>query len=156
VAVAIAVLWSSACDPSSQDAFTRGLAYNPCVQSLYACAGGLTATCKLNSTNYGQAYFPGSFRFLAPASAGNVIDVWLYMVSERDTGTQTTFAWYEPGCTDAQTEAVAGVDLFGEAQGTHTFNRSAVVAADGDHLVQIQSDMQATALVHPSIHAPDY
>jgi hypothetical protein len=152
-AVALAA-FLSACDPSSQDAFTRGLAYNPCIQSLYACAGGLTATCELNSTMYAQAYFPGSFRFMAPASAGNVIDIWLYLVSQRDAGTLTTFAWYEPGCTDAQTQMVAGVNLFDEAQDTHTVDRSAIVSADGDHLVEIQSDMQATALVNPRIHAP--
>jgi len=158
-AVSTVLLWTLAaglasCDPTSQSAFTSGLAFNPCVQALNACAGGLTATCELNSTMYSQTDFPGAFRFLASADIGDVVEIHMFLTNQRDTGTDTRFLWYEPGCTTGQTQDVPGSELFIEAAGTSSVMRSAVVARPGDHLIEIQSDMQATALVTPRIHMP--
>lgn len=148
------VVATLSCDPTSQSAFTSGLAFNPCVQALNACAGGLTATCELNSTMYAQTDFPGSFRFLVSADPGDLVEIHMFLMNQSDSGVDTRFLWYEPGCTNVQSQDTAGSQLFLEANGTNSVVRSATVAESGNHLIEVESDMQAQALISPRVHMP--
>lgn len=153
--VTLLLLGVTACDPTSEKAFTIGKSLVPCVQNIPACAG-LFATCELNSTTYAQQRFPDDspFRFMVSALPRETIEVVLFFVGQSDAGLDTRIFWYEPGCSDVYTYESDGENLFAEAEETGAISRKETVFEGGDHLLEIFSDMQALVDITVNVLVP--
>ncbi|MEK7704277.1 MAG: hypothetical protein AAB426_04905 [Myxococcota bacterium] len=144
-----------ACDPSSEEAFVHGRARDPCEQTIPACEGGLFASCELDDSRYTESHFPGAVRFLVRAEPLDRIEIGLYFADVRDSGLETTFYWYEPGCSEVYTERVEGSVLLDEAKDTGSVFRDRQVLEDGEHLVEVLSDAQSRVLVIVNVLEPN-
>ena len=143
----------AACDPTSEDAFIAGRAFDPCLQSIPACPG-LFASCTLDETRYARATFPGEFRFLVKAEAGHEINVVVFLAQQRDSGLDTQIFWNEPGCSDVYRYDSEGRDLFELAEETNIIEEKQTVFEGGEHLIEIFTDMQADVLITTEVIIP--
>lgn len=150
-----AALLVAACDPTSEEAFVRGRAHDPCEQTIPACEGGLFASCALDDSRYTDARFPGALRFLVRAEPFDRIEIGVYFAEVRDSGLETTFYWYEPGCSEVYSERTEGAVLLGEAEDEGSVWREQQVFEAGDHLIEILSDAQARVVVIVNVHEPN-
>lgn len=144
----------AACDPGSEDAFTQGRAYDSCVQSINACPGQ-TATCVLDDKRFARTQFPGSINFMVEADPDSQIEVLIYLSDQRDAGFSTRIYWYEPGCSDVYVYDSAGRDLFEEAEETHIIQKKEKIYEGGEHLIEINSDMQAKVVIAVNVIEPE-
>lgn len=128
------------------DATISGRAENPCLQTIPACPG-VFAQCVIDPNSYARVRFPGSMRFLAEVDAGFTLEVHLLFAEQREPGEDTKIYFHEPGCTDLQLYESLGDNLFFESEDTGVFTESVVVEKDGEHLIEILTDMQAEALI---------
>ncbi|MBI3180445.1 MAG: hypothetical protein HYZ27_12335 [Deltaproteobacteria bacterium] len=140
---------------SPEDDFIRGRSLDPCGQHIAACPGQF-ALCILNSTKYTRQRFPDAspFLFLVSAFQGDTIEVSMFFTDQNDAGLDTQIWWYELGCYDYEVYRSNGADIFEEAGTTNIFSRKAQVYDNdqGDHLIEIQSDMQAEVLITVDVH----
>jgi hypothetical protein len=141
VASACLAVLLGGCDPSGEKAFLARRGENPCLERIQACPGE-TASCVLDDYSYTVADFPGSFRFLVEANSEDEIEVMLYLTDQRDAGISTYIYWNEPGCIDTYIFDSAGRNLFEEAD-DHVIREKRKVYDGGEHLIEIDSDMQA-------------
>ncbi len=151
----LVLLCTSACDPSSEEAFTRGKSLVPCVQHIPACPS-LFAVCELNETTYAHVRFPADspFRFMVAARPEEKIEITMFFVTQADAGLDTRILWYEPGCSDVYQYESGGRNLFEEAEETNTIVREETVFDGGDHLIEIFTDLQAETLVAVMVNMP--
>ncbi len=145
---------AAGCDPTSEGAFIAGRGYVTCLESLPACPGQ-SAACVLDGDSYTEKPFPGVFSFLVEAPAGAEIEVQIYLKEQRDAGLSTLIFWNEPGCSDVYTYDSRGEDLFLEAEETKVIERREKIHEGGEHLVEINSDMQAHTLIGVDVIEPD-
>jgi hypothetical protein len=143
----------AACDPSSEEEFTKGRSYDPCLQTIPACPG-LVGRCTLDGSRYARQTFPGDFRFMVNANAGHIIQVLLYFADQRDAGLSTQIFWNEPGCSEVYVFDSEGRNLFAETEDLNLFTEKREVAETGEHLIEIFSDMQAEVLVTAEVVIP--
>lgn len=148
------LLLLTACDPGSEDAFTQGRALDSCVQSINACPGQ-TATCVLDDNRFTRTQFPGSLSFMVEADPESEIEVLIYLSEQQDAGFSTRIYWYEPGCSDVYVYDSAGRDLFEEAEETNIIQKKEKVYEGGEHLIEINSDMQAKVVVAVNVIEPE-
>ena len=148
---AMALSWN--CSPSLEDAFTEGKSRSPCIQSINACPSKF-ASCVLDNNIYAEVNFPGDFRFLVDTEANSDVEVQLFFAEQRDPGVSTQIFWYEPGCSDRFDYDSDGFDLFGLAGKELLFTEEKSLRDEGEHLIELFSDMQARVLVGVSISAP--
>lgn len=141
------------CDPSTEKAFTQGRALDACVEVIPACPG-LFASCTLDQTRYARTQFPGAFRFFVDAGPEDKIQVQLFFAHARDAGLSTQIVWNEPGCSEAYVYDSGGRDLFSEAGETNLFAETRKVYEEGEHLIEIFSDMNAEVLVGVDLIEP--
>jgi len=156
LALVLLVVSAAACNPNSEEAFTRGKSLVACLQNIPACPAGGFAACTLNETMYTEQRFPDAspFRFLVSALARETIAVTLFFKTEQGVGLDTRIFWYEPGCADVYSYESQGADLFAEAEEENTITRKERVYEGGDHLVEIFSDMQAVVLITVEVLVP--
>lgn len=138
------------CDPGSEKAFLKGKALDPCAQVIPACPG-LFAGCTLDSSRYAEVSFPGQFRFIVRAGVRDRIGVLIYLRTQIDAGLETQIYWNEPGCSEVYTYDSAGRNIFNEADETHVIFEEETVNEEGEHLIEIFSDMQAETYVSASV-----
>lgn len=131
----------------SGDAFIAGRARDPCQQNLTPCPPDGLASCRLSSDKFAEVRFPGGFNFLAEADAGEEIKITIFFAEQRASGEVFQIVWNEPGCSDAQFYNSGGADLFAEAAGLGTIERSMEVVESGEHLIEMETDMEALTLV---------
>ena len=141
------------CDPLSEEEFLRGRSYDPCLQTIPACPG-LFASCTLDETRYSRMTFPGEFRFLVRAEAGQDIAVVIFLAQQRDAGLQTLIYWNEPGCSEVYAYDSEGRDLFQESEETSLIEERRTMLETGEHLIEIFSDMQADVLISARVIIP--
>jgi len=149
-----ALLGATSCSAGSAADFMSGRGLDPCIQALPACPG-LRAECVLDDTRYTERTFPGDFRFLVRAEPDSKIEIDLYLTQQRDAGLTTRIDWNEPGCADVYTYDSGGRDLFAEAADTSIISKKQTIREGGEHLIEIQSDMQAKVLVGVRVFLPN-
>ena len=125
----------------------KGRSRDPCLEEIPACPHAGFAECVLDPHRYAERRFPGIFNFLVDVDAGTELEVVLLLAEQRDAGITTQFTWNEPGCTDSYTQSTPGIDLFAEARNNGVLTRTQRLLEDGEHLIEIESDMQARALI---------
>jgi hypothetical protein len=139
-------LAASGCDPTSAGAFVQGRTINPCIESLSPCPRQ-SASCKLDGTRYAESQFPGAFAFVVDAPAFARIQVRVYPEDPIDSGIDTRVYWYEPGCTDFYEAQEPGERLLSETDDYGYFAREEQVYREGEHLIEIISDLQSHVLI---------
>jgi len=132
----------------------KGRAENPCLQSLPACPN-IRAACVLDPFSYGRARLPGGFNFIVDLEAGNKLTVLMFFAEERSPGLDTQILWHEPGCNLPPKEYRSeGLNLFDASEGGGVFSETRTLTRDGEHLIEIVSDMQAEVLVTVELPQP--
>lgn len=139
----------------SGDYIIAGRSQDPCLEEIPACPQTGFAECILDPRRYTERAFPGIFNFLVEVDANTEIEVVLLLAEQRDAGLQTQITWNEPGCSDSYSYESEGADLFAEARDTGLLMRKKEVLEDGEHLIEIDSDMQAWVLITVNYKDPD-
>jgi len=146
--LALALLLTTALTGCGQGGYAlSGRSEDPCLEEIPACPHAGFASCVLDIHTYALRTFPGVFNFLVDADADAEVEVVLLMAEQQDSGLVTQITWNEPGCTDSFTDTTEGVDLFKETEDNGVIERSRKVVEDGEHLIEIESDMQAVVLI---------
>lgn len=147
---------SMGCARDPIEEFTNDRAEDPCVQSIPACPPGLSAECILDRGRYARRTFPNDspFRFFVDAVQGADITISMIFVRKEFVGLETSILWYEPGCVDLQTWESGGVDLFREAEEQGVLAQTRTALSDGEHLIEVFSDMQAEVLIRTDVDDP--
>jgi len=125
----------------AQGNFTSGLSRDRCDGTFPVCQ--TTAGCTMGVGRYLEGSFPGTRQFIVPAPADSVVNVRIFFKREQATGIDTEIFWNEPGCFDTYQYLSEGADIFLDAGNSQIFERSHQVFLDGDHLVEVISDMVA-------------
>lgn len=136
------------------DFIIGGRSEDPCLESIPACPPKGYAQCIMDSSRYAEVTFPGFFSFLVNVDAKHELEVVLLLAEQRDAGFETQITWWEPGCSDAYTYNSEGADLFYEARDTGVLTRKMRVEVKGEHLIEIESDMQALVLITSNVIVP--
>ena len=131
-----------------------GRANNPCIEEISVCPYTGFAECSLNPRSYAERILPGIFNFIAEADAGEDLEVVLVFADQREAGIATQITINEPGCDDSHTFDSDGIDLFAEARDQAVFEFRETMLESGEHLIEIDSDMQAIVLVTVNVYAP--
>jgi hypothetical protein len=135
------------------DYIIAGRHLDPCLENLPACTRA-SASCVLDPATYAEQRFPGVFSFLVDVDAGNELEVLIFFAEQNDAGQQTQIVWNEPGCSDQTVYNSGGADLFYEARDVGVLSRKAEIKEDGEHLLEIDSDMRALTLITVEIVVP--
>ncbi|MEM6558763.1 MAG: hypothetical protein AAF605_03175 [Myxococcota bacterium] len=143
----------AACDPNSGRAFRSGRAFNPCIETIPACAGEF-AQCVLDENSYADFEFPGVFKFLVDANPDDRIRVLILFEQQQDSGLFTEIVWNEPGCSDLEVWSSDGLDIFASVDQQNVFSRIERVFEGGEHLIVIDSDMVARTSIGIEIVEP--
>jgi hypothetical protein len=149
----VTLLGLSGCVAGLEDQFTSGRSEEFCIQSIPACAG-YRAKCTLDPTRYAEISFPGQFEFLVQAQPEDQIQVQIFILNGRDAGLSTNIEWNEPGCADSYFYESGGLDIFEASRETKVFAQTKTVYEDGEHLIVIESDMNAEVFVSVDIIEP--
>jgi hypothetical protein len=151
--LAALVAIATGCDPNSQRAFTSGRSQNLCTQTIPACAE-VSASCEIDSTQYIKQRFPGDIAFLVQSRADDEIEVELFMQEVVDVGQETVIYWNEPGCSDYYQWDSKGEDFVSESRATNTFSQTKQMAEPGEHLIEINSDLNGVLLIGIDVLQP--
>ena len=131
-----------------------GRSLDPCLETIPACQPPNQAACVLSATRYAEYWFPGLFQFLVDVERGHEMEVVLFFAEQREPGNATSITWNAPGCSDAEFWDSEGADLFFEARDVGSITRRSVATQTGEHLIQIDSDMQALVLITVNLYIP--
>jgi len=138
---------------SGGDYIIAGRNLDPCLENLPACTRA-SASCVLDPGTYAEQDFPGIFNFLVDIDAGNELEILMFFADQNDAGQETQIVWNEPGCSDQTVYNSQGADLFYEARDVGVLSRKAKMKEDGEHLVEIDTDMRAKVLITVNIVVP--
>lgn len=150
---ALMVLVAAGCNANSERAFTTGRSQNLCTQNIPACAE-IAANCQIDSTQYIKQRFPGDVAFLVQSRADDDIQVQLFISAVIDVGQQTIIYWNEPGCSDYYMWDSKGEDFVAESRDTNTFSQSRTMHVPGEHLIEINSDLNGELLIGINVLQP--
>jgi hypothetical protein len=142
---------TAACSGGPEADFTADRSAVSCNSAIPVCT--TYAGCSLDETNYVAGSFSQgpAVRFLVHTGGPATISVELYFTSEQSPGVDTEVTWYESACASSTTQASDGADVFAEAGANMVWKRSQQVTTEGDHLVELFSDAQASYLLRVEI-----
>ena len=149
------LLVCAACSLSSEDNFIQGARKDPCDNSIPVCS--YTAGCRLTEgENYVEGAFPGFRNFVVPTAGEADISVIFYFRNQvapgsSESGSDTEFIWYEPGCRDFYTYYLPGIELFRQVGSDRLWTVTQTVYNEGDHMITARSDAMAEFLLKVEI-----
>lgn len=116
-----------------------------CDESWPVC--DVVSGCILGSETYRSGRFPGTGRFVVRIAEPSVVKVSFFLEQVAAAGEQTVITWYEDACRARIRQEVSGRTFVGEAERFNAVAREAELNAEGDHLIEYESDAQADFLV---------
>lgn len=116
-----------------------------CNESWPVC--DVVSGCLLGAESYRTGRFPGTGRFVVRVSEPSVVKVSFFLEQVAAAGNQTAITWYEDACRSRIRQEISGNTFVGEAQRYEAVTRQADLNAEGDHLIEFESDAQADYLV---------
>jgi hypothetical protein len=129
--------------------FIGGRVLDACNENWSACDE--VAGCVLGAENYLEGRLPGLARFLITTFEPSLVRVSVYVEEVRAAGLQTSVTFHETGCGSAVREVVEGTTFADESQRLGEFIREADLLAEGDHLLEFESDATANFLLKVDI-----
>ncbi|MBJ6761096.1 hypothetical protein JGU66_10005 [Myxococcaceae bacterium JPH2] len=134
----------SACG-GSREQFIGPRVLDACNASWPVCSQ--IAGCILGPESYAEGRFPGSTQLIVQVPEASTIKVHFYLEEVTAAGEETAIVFQEEGCRSRKREAITGKLAIDSMEKFGEFTREADVTGVGDHLIQIQSDMQARYVV---------
>ncbi|AKQ68755.1 hypothetical protein A176_005667 [Myxococcus hansupus] len=143
-AVLLFALLMGGCDGTRED-FIGARVRDTCGAAWPVC--NRVAGCILGSESYSEGRFPGRQQFIVQLKEASTVRVSLFLEDATAAGRETVVQFHEEGCRARirrATEGRAVLDLM-ERQGA--FTQEAELTGVGDHLIEVESDLQARYIV---------
>ncbi len=145
LALILATLSLSAC-LSEEELFTQGRLEKYCRSAIPACA--VQASCVLGDKDYLSGHFPGGARVIARSQPNDTsIKIRILLTEPLAPGTQLLIQVSSPGCDEITEERLEDIDLFALAGEDRILDLNVPLIGQGDHLVEVFSDMSSTWLM---------
>lgn len=127
---------------SAREDFVRGRVLSACAESWPVCDAQVG--CLLGNTSFTEGRFPGSARFGVVLREPSTVRLTVLLEDVRSEGTAAVLTFHEDGCRDRQRLEFDGRLFVGEAERLGTFSREVDLFGEGEHLIELSSDAQAS------------
>ena len=125
-----------------ESTFTQGRLEDPCNGSIPICR--TQAACVLEQDEYFRGTFPGGVRKIVRNDTDKTTLVVRILLTEPlFPGTELLIQAYSPGCGQFKEAHVQDIDLFNFAGDDRTMEFQLDLEGQGDHLLEIFSDMSS-------------
>jgi hypothetical protein len=131
---------------SQEEEFALGRLENPCAGSIPICA--FHAACVLGRKDFLSGQMPGGQRFIIQSDRlDRRLVIRLLFTEMIYPGTEFLLNLYTPGCGSRETEHIIDQDLFARAGDDRIVTFIMPLEEEGDHLLELFSDMSAAYLL---------
>ena len=126
--------------------FTEGRIEDLCNESIPVC--GRTAACTLDNSEFFRGEFPGGQRYIVRTEFEDQKMFARFLLDDLAfPGTEILVKAFTPDCGDFDQKHPRNVDLFDLAGDDRVLEFEIDLPGQGDHLVEVFSDMSATYLM---------
>jgi hypothetical protein len=142
-AVVLALLASgvvAGCGGTRSD-FIGGRVKDACDAEWPVCSQ--VAGCILGAESYMEGRLPGEAKFIVQLKEASTVRVRLFLEDVVAAGEETVMTFHEEGCRARIREPATGRTVLDFAEKVGEFSREAELTGVGDHLVEVESDLQA-------------
>ncbi|MBN2529310.1 MAG: hypothetical protein JXR76_23180 [Deltaproteobacteria bacterium] len=144
----IMALFATSC-LTAEEEFINDRLLSMCDEAYYHC--GLPTGCVLDSKHYVEGGFPGVRRVVVETEENNMdVQVRVFIAEAMGGGTEMLVQLYETDCTvnrDTGKKQLIDVDLIEEAGDDRVLIFNLHAMQEGEHVVEIYSDMTARFLL---------
>ncbi len=105
------------------------------------------AGCILGPESYSEGRFPGRQQLIVQLKEASTVKVSLYLEDATAAGRETVVQFHEEGCRARIRRATEGRAVLDATERQGAFTQEAELTGVGDHLIEVESDMQARYLV---------
>jgi hypothetical protein len=142
-AVVLAVLSlvvAAGCGGTRED-FIGGRVKDACDAEWPVCSQ--VAGCILGAESYIEGRLPGEAQFIVQLKEASMVRVRMFLEDVVAAGEETVMTFHEEGCRARIREPATGRTVLDFAEKVGEFSREAELTGVGDHLVEVESDLQA-------------
>jgi hypothetical protein len=100
------------------------------------------AGCILGAESYAEGRLPGKVQFIVQLREASTVRVRLFLEEVVAAGEETVVTFHEEGCRARVRQPASGRTVLDFAEKVGEFSREAELTGVGDHLVEIDSDLQ--------------
>jgi hypothetical protein len=101
------------------------------------------AGCILGAESYIEGRLPGQAQFIVQLKEASTVRVRMFLEDVVAAGEETVVTFHEEGCRARTREPATGRTVLDFAEKVGEFSREAELTGVGDHLVELESDLQA-------------
>jgi hypothetical protein len=101
------------------------------------------AGCILGAESYMEGRLPGRAQFIVQLQEASTVRVRLFLEDVLAAGEETVMTFHEEGCRARVRAPASGRTVLDFAEKVGEFSREAELTGVGDHLVELDSDLQA-------------
>jgi hypothetical protein len=101
------------------------------------------AGCILGAESYMEGRLPGKAQFIVQLKEASTVRVRMFLEDVVAAGEETVMTFHEEGCRARIREPATGRTVLDFAEKVGEFSREAELTGVGDHLVEVESDLQA-------------
>jgi hypothetical protein len=149
VSMLLAVMLSAVSCLTAEEEFVQDKLYSICDEAYWHC--GLATGCILDSDHYADGQFPGVRRVVVETKENDVdVQVRIFIGDALSGGTEMLVQLYEADCSLDRNFGKAqliDVDLIDEAGDDRVLTFNLHVMQEGEHLLEVYSDMTASFLM---------
>lgn len=140
VVLALLSLLGAGCGGTRTD-FIGGRVKDACDAEWPVCSR--VAGCILGAESYIEGRLPGQAQFIVQLKEASTVRVRMFLEDVVAAGEQTVVTFHEEGCRARIREPATGRTVLDFAEKVGEFSREAELTGVGDHLVELESDLQA-------------
>lgn len=140
VVLAMCALLVAGCGGTRED-FIGGRVKDTCDAEWPVCSR--VAGCILGAESYLEGRLPGQARFIVQLKEASTVRVRMFLEDVVAAGEETVVTFHEEGCRARIREPATGRTVLDFAEKVGEFSREAELTGVGDHLVELESDLQA-------------
>ncbi|HEX8699711.1 MAG TPA: hypothetical protein VF815_12785 [Myxococcaceae bacterium] len=100
------------------------------------------AGCILGAESYIEGRLPGEVQFIVQLKEASTVRVRMFLEEVVAAGEETVMTFHEEGCRARIREPATGRTVLDFAEQVGEFSREAELTGAGDHLVEVESDLQ--------------
>lgn len=137
-----------------EEVFTEGRVETTCGDAIPVC--DTRAACVLDDNVYVDGAFPGGLQSIVRTESGDNRIVVRFLLEEMTSpGSELLVRAHSPGCGTFNERHLQDVDLFERAGDDRILQYELELEGDGDHLLEIFSDMGAEYLMTVTVENTD-
>lgn len=149
VSMILAVMLSAVSCLTAEEEFVQDKLYSICDEAYWHCS--LATGCILDSSHYVDGQFPGVRRVVVETKENDVdVQVRIFIGDALSGGTEMLVQLYEADCSldrNIGKAQLIDVDLIDEAGDDRVLTFNLHVMQEGEHLLEVYSDMTARFLM---------